>query len=748
MYCNTVTLAFPKSHSAQLDLDFQTPLILDESFDFSDPEESRFAGAFSDGLLAKSGGLFSMSAYEKSPQADFLDYDATRALHDTAGFSAYAQPPYVTHLFPSALESHTIPDDDSVHYVTNEGYSGSHSFDLPRSPVLDLGSRQLPEVASYTPLTGHEGSKLSVYLQCPYDFLSPAAPTSVSFLFGSERCECVVTSLGFLKSNFQYVLSVDVPPFAATGCPSLTVPLQMIMEESEGQGAQAVHVGVFTYDHNPQSAVSPAGTSRKRRLSDASDETSRSARSAPVKQLRIKEPTNTFTYSESLSGSPYSPYLPTPTTANVYPAQYHPVSPRPSLLQYPGTTGTSQPMIKAPSPLASSWSPSFATVNISARSPGLSMTPNSHSSSMPSPVKTMNPILIRTSTIQHLAGAGPNQAFNPYAMYPSKAVLKIDGDLDSMTENWSPEERTSKRRLVHFTRRQSGSIIHADFKAVAPADRAPNSICISCIYWDGKKECYVTSVDTIYLLESLVGVRFTVEEKNRIRRNLEGFRPLTVSKAKPDSEDFFKVIMGFPNPKPRNIEKDVKVFPWRILSHALKKIIGKYSASYSSTAGALTATISSNYVGTSSASDGSADLHATSPRSISETGASTTYATNVSASGISPHFHAPKAVLDTSPVPGAVDLRLMVTNNSRHYSNLPAPYPYQNINHHQQPQAAPTAPGNRGPWDFGAFVNSSPGTTAAPNHSLSYARQSHLGHVSQDYAAPPVYSLGHPTTGP
>lgn len=86
----------------------------------------------------------------------------------------------------------------------------------------------------------------------------------------------------------------------------------------------------------------------------------------------------------------------------------------------------------------------------------------------------------------------------------------------------------------------------------------------------------MTSVDTIFLLESLVAVRFTVEEKNRIRRNLEGFRPMTVSKAKADSEEFFKIIMGFPNPKPRNIEKDVKVFPWKILAHALKKIIGKY----------------------------------------------------------------------------------------------------------------------------------------------------------------------------
>ena len=161
-------------------------------------------------------------------------------------------------------------------------------------------------------------------------------------------------------------------------------------------------------------------------------------------------------------------------------------------------------------------------------------------------------------------------------MYPHKAILKINGDLDGMAEDWTEEEFATRRRLVQFWRSQSGSTISTNFKPVTPEDRQPNSICISCIWWESKKECYVTSVDTIYLLESLVAVRFTVEEKNRIRRNLEGFRPMTVSKGKSDSEDFFKLIMGFPNPKPRNIEKDVKVFPWKILSHALKKIIGKY----------------------------------------------------------------------------------------------------------------------------------------------------------------------------
>lgn len=203
---------------------------------------------------------------------------------------------------------------------------------------------------------------------------------------------------------------------------------------------------------------------------------------------------------------------------------------------------------------------------------------------MPSPSGSANPPLIRTSTLQQspspantpASAAQPGQLFNPYAMYPHKAVLRLEGDLDGLTECWTTAECEAKRRLVQFWRSQNGSTINASFKPVMPEERPPNSICISCILWEERGECFVTSVDTIYLLESLVAVRFTVEEKNRIRRNLEGFRPLTVSKAKADSEEFFKVIMGFPNPKPRNIEKDVKVFPWKILAHALKKIIGKY----------------------------------------------------------------------------------------------------------------------------------------------------------------------------
>ena len=176
-----------------------------------------------------------------------------------------------------------------------------------------------------------------------------------------------------------------------------------------------------------------------------------------------------------------------------------------------------------------------------------------------------------------------------------------------MTMNWTPQEWQAGRRLVQFIRNMDGETsdghaqIECSFQpmdqqehqqhrmrenmaaaaaaaAVAaaaaaaghhhphhhhqrlqsPHHKSSSSLVVSCIYWRERNDYYITSVDCIYLLEGLIGVQFTVEEKNRIRRNLEGFRPLTVSKCKPDCADFFKLIMGFPNPKPRNIEKDVR----------------------------------------------------------------------------------------------------------------------------------------------------------------------------------------------
>jgi hypothetical protein len=216
--------------------------------------------------------------------------------------------------------------------------------------------------------------------------------------------------------------------------------------------------------------------------------------------------------------------------------------------------------------------------SISATSTGLDIAPAAAPSTLP----------------RHDLATGPSTATptatsttaNPFANLLSHADLVIEGDMDAMMQDWTDQEKDDHRRLVRFWRRQHDQEIICHCQAIEPTNRVntPQEIIVSCIYWEEKNDYFITSVDIIYLLEALIGVRFTTEEKNRVRRNLEGFRPLTVSKMKPDSGDFFRLIMAFHHPKPRNIEKDLKVFAWSSLPTALKKIISKYSASYSSTA--------------------------------------------------------------------------------------------------------------------------------------------------------------------
>ncbi|KAL4920180.1 hypothetical protein BDW62DRAFT_209309 [Aspergillus aurantiobrunneus] len=598
-----------------------------------------------------------MSAFQK-PQAAVLDCDSAQSLQDGVSYSTYGQPAYMSApLALSPMTDHISQVSDIVPYMAKQEYASSYEDE--QSPMLNTESRQLPEVISYSPQRGYESTRVFVQIQSPYD-LHTTSYATLYVAFGSKKCECNPHFLGFQDSFFQYALSVDTPPFMSTGSPSLAVPLQVSMGGQNKCPATTLHVGIYTYEHTGPQSLSDE--TRKRRISSfSSNGLPRPIKRAATLPVHAKEESAGYS-------APYSPYLQPLPSMNGFATPCHTdSSPRIGATQYTAMSTNSQPSIHSPSPMPPSWNTSFLSVNQEQRGNGYAI---GHGLCQPKPPSPSNPPLIRTSTLQQSSGIVQTQSFNPYAMYPSKATLKLNGDLSTMAHNWTPEEQCAQRRLVQFTRMQTGSTIHADFKPVTPEERVPNSICISCIYWDGKDECFITSVDTIYLLESLVGVRFTVEEKNRIRRNLEGFRPLTVSKSKADSDDFFKVIMGFPAPKPRNIEKDVKVFPWRILGHALKKIIGKYSASYSSTAGALPTAVGSNYACTGSASDsGTEGQNAPSPQSMSEGTPSSSYNPSIAAPVYSP---------PTEP-DGAV--RTVLPAVSQPYSTVAAPYSYTTACH-------------------------------------------------------------------
>ncbi|KAF8441391.1 hypothetical protein L210DRAFT_3644702 [Boletus edulis BED1] len=156
-------------------------------------------------------------------------------------------------------------------------------------------------------------------------------------------------------------------------------------------------------------------------------------------------------------------------------------------------------------------------------------------------------------------------------------ILDITTPLDDFCFGWEESELHAGRRLVRFRRLQDGNRLIVSAEKISQSEYDSEDIVISCIYREEADSCCVTSVDIIHLLQRLVDADFEVDEKNRIRRNLEGLRPITVSKTRPGFESLFQHIMDFPDPKPRKIEKDVKVFDWKLLPHALDKILSKYS---------------------------------------------------------------------------------------------------------------------------------------------------------------------------
>ena len=148
----------------------------------------------------------------------------------------------------------------------------------------------------------------------------------------------------------------------------------------------------------------------------------------------------------------------------------------------------------------------------------------------------------------------------------------------------SKEEERAGRRLVAFDRKAVGDNVQLSFRRISPEEYTERLFVISCIYHKvtledkAKKkvtqERWYTSVDMLRLVEYIADGKSTSDERSRIRRNLEFIGPTTVSRAA--LPQFFQLLMDFPIPKPRGIEKDIKVFPWDSLEAGLKKVMEKY----------------------------------------------------------------------------------------------------------------------------------------------------------------------------
>ncbi|KAF2684007.1 hypothetical protein K458DRAFT_303847 [Lentithecium fluviatile CBS 122367] len=669
-----------------------------------------------------------MSGYDKNQQHYAYDAEATRP-NQVPTYAGIAQPSFASQYTdaparlshePSNVEMPFIPSSTYESRATG-GYQAESSFIDARSrhPASHIVTES--EITKYvTPSQGTAGSTVLLHIRAKHD-LAAEHPTFV-FMFGNKKCVAALQKVDHDDEFYNYALSVEVPPFPLTNSWNPTMMLKLQMEDKNGRFLNEIDAGKFTFtDMSPNLAYQSAPEVVRKRKYSSEFEGQEYAENTSKRTNSMRFQAKPRSMSTAYSAPSLSPLPAQSSLSTTYgygsgydmtkQTSYTPQLSQKSLYAVPSGMNISQTDMKPPpvSPNMQTYG-QYGSVGQSGRVPVSMATTPSRSTGLPSPANTVlpTPVLVRATTLPQSGVVSSGQPFNPYTMYPTKAVLKIEGDLDAMTNGWTEEEREGNRRLVEFKRSQHGSTISTSFAPVTPEARAARSICVSCIWWEEKDEYYITSVDTIFLLEQLVNVRFTVEEKNRIRRNLEGFRPLTVSKAKSDSEEFFKVIMGFPNPKPRNIEKDVKVFPWKILSHALKKIISKYSASYASTAGAgsLPVGSSSSYVQVG-ISQTAGDAHRnSSPRSVASSAASTAYTPSMTSTSLSPNPK-PSAGLEGSAGHG-----LSVSQRGPSGQGLTQ---WGATAHHQVPQYTAGLPqGGREAWDYGYLsANAAPGVPAA-----------------------------------
>jgi hypothetical protein len=162
-----------------------------------------------------------------------------------------------------------------------------------------------------------------------------------------------------------------------------------------------------------------------------------------------------------------------------------------------------------------------------------------------------------------------------------KASLQFINNVNDMTENWTDQEMQDGRRLVQFWGKQEGNTIVIQHKVILQQEYVEGTLVVSCLWWPERKDHFFTSVDAIALAEFLLETSFTVPAKNRARRNIAVLSPITLPKVKNDrartvNEKMFVKVMGYPPPKPRTIEKNIKVYHWKDLTSCLEKIIQKY----------------------------------------------------------------------------------------------------------------------------------------------------------------------------
>ncbi|KAL9008346.1 MAG: hypothetical protein Q9173_006519 [Seirophora scorigena] len=468
------------------------------------------------------------------------------------------------------------------------------SHETPASYDLQTNSSQscprfCPLVTEWRPNNGSQGTQLYIFIKSQDDLKDPSYPT-IALMFATRQCAAILTRVESYSTSYDFVLTADAPSLSSTGWQASDVPVSLHFQAQSGASAGMIEMGFFSYTGHQRSFLSSPRSvlSRDDLLTDSN--LSNAASRLAVSQQLLPGAYDTHPSECYGTRSPSSHSVSRAIPHNTSAPRFSPYEAARDNYRRRSSTfsGSSVSSCLAQTPSVPRWSSEYAATNDSGKSSVSTGVASATRSSFIATTATATPLLYRKSELSK-----KDCPYRDWLKGPN-ATLHIYGDPESMARHWTPAEQASKRRLVQFWRTQTGTSVNTGFEPVVAEERSPNTLCVSCIWWEERAECFLTSVDTLRLLALVAGNDLDTNEHNRIRRNVENMHPTTIGKpGKPkregeeeeeeeeiedlfEIEKFFELVMGFNNPRPRHINKRLKVFPWRLLGPMLMKIMGKY----------------------------------------------------------------------------------------------------------------------------------------------------------------------------
>ncbi|CAO3673242.1 unnamed protein product [Rhizopus stolonifer] len=175
-------------------------------------------------------------------------------------------------------------------------------------------------------------------------------------------------------------------------------------------------------------------------------------------------------------------------------------------------------------------------------------------------------------------------ASEPRGTYTVKVFFRPDC-METRYTDWTVDEKLAGRRVVRFSAEVMGFNSEDSVKRIM-VDCEPvldfhsrqyrwNECYISCIRTTYLEDFHITSSDIIRLLECIMSTKFSQEQKTRMRRNIQSLRPIPITRH--THESLFKTITAFTNPVALHTKKEINIFLWSSVQHAILKLSNRFT---------------------------------------------------------------------------------------------------------------------------------------------------------------------------